>query len=153
MKMTTIALLVCAFLVGCASPRVHLDQIEDRVGPDGHCLAHRKGDPQPFTGKAFALHPNGRMKEERPYRAGRETGMYRTWYPNGQKQEEVHMVDGVANGQWHEWHANGQWEIRGTATNGCAIGRFRSWNPDGTLAENKVYEEPEKQNKMPGHIP
>ena len=79
--------------------------------------------------------------------------MYRTWYINGQKQEEVYMVDGTANGRWHEWHENGQWEIRGTAKDGCAIGRFQSWNPDGTVDEDKIYEEPKKHNKMPGHAP
>jgi len=125
MKKTITAFLICITLIGCASTRVHLDQIEDRVGPDGLFLAYRKGDTQPFTGKAFDLHPDGKMKEERTYRAGQETGPYRTWYPNGQKQEEVYHVNGSPNGRWLEWYANGQIEIKGTAKDGCAIGRFQ----------------------------
>jgi antitoxin component YwqK of YwqJK toxin-antitoxin module len=141
MKKIITAFLICITLTGCASTRVHLDQIEDRVGPNGLFLAYRKGAMQPFTGKAFDRHPDGKMKEQRTYRAGRETGPYRTWYPNGQKEEDVYKVNGVANGRWHEWHDNGQWEIRGTAKDGRAIGRFRTWDADGTVTEDRVYPE------------
>ena len=141
MKNTITVFVTCILLAGCATTKTRLDQIEDRAGRDGRFLAYRKGDTQPFTGKAFDLYPNGKMKEERTYLNGRETGMYRTWHSNGQKQEEIYQVDGVTNGRWLEWHENGQMEIKATAKDGCAVGRFQKWNPDGTIVEDQIYPE------------
>jgi hypothetical protein len=76
--------LICISSASAGS-RISADQIDSREG-----LVYEQGQPTPFTGIAYWQWPNGKVKTEREYLAGRPTGLIRTYSANGKLEKETH---------------------------------------------------------------
>ena len=56
------------------------------------------GSDTPYTGKSFALYPNGQKEAEGNYKDGKLEGTIVFWHENGQKDGEVNYKDGKWDG-------------------------------------------------------
>ena len=71
-------------------------------------LWHFDVDRKPFTGRAIELFPNDAPRGEADFHNGLKDGMERFWWPNGVLKEEGQWFAGKANGVFREWNENGE---------------------------------------------
>ncbi len=74
---------------------------------------------------------DGRLAEERTYRAGRKVGQHRGWWPNGRPQFACHFVDGNPTDTCTDWHDNGQVAMVHRYRNGEEDGLQQGWSRTG----------------------
>ena len=126
-----------------------------------------KDSETPYSGKFYALHPNGQKmgegnfkdgkqdglttswhkngqkKFERNFKAGKRDGLYVEWYPNGKKNQEVNYKDGKYDGLYTSRHENGQKQFEGNFKTGKKVGLVVGWHENG----QKSYEANFKDGK------
>lgn len=90
---------------------------------------HYLGDT-PFSGTAYTLAKDGRVKAEMDYRDGLRWGATREWYGNDQPMVSSTFYRGVLHGRASEWHANGQIAEDGEYEFGIALWE-KHWDEDG----------------------
>ena len=79
------------------------DKVEEREG-----VIYLKDSKIPFTGKAFALHENGKKKMEGNFKNGKKDGLKTSWYEDGQKRSEDNFKDGKKDGLTTVWYESGK---------------------------------------------
>ena len=109
--------------------------LESELSPDSDendGVYYHRGEP--FTGVAYSVHGNGRLRSETEFRAGLEWGLTRLWFPSGAPSQEFGMARGAFHGRKQEWYENGrqgldeQWEL------GICLRRQR-WDEGGVLVD------------------
>jgi len=122
--------------------------------------------------------PNGKLRSEINYAAGKPTGEYQLFYENGITEEhgfwannknisefkrfydngnpQQHFLftdNGKRNGLQKYYHDNGKMALEVNILNGTESGLMRRYNPDGALIEEKVFENGVvKQSKTMGAV-
>ena len=91
-------------------------------------------DGIPFTGMAYAIHPNGSAEYEAEYRDGLKCGVSREWYRGGQLAFEGTLRNGGLHGVERHWHVNGVLSSESFGEYGILVKRQR-WNEQGKLLE------------------
>ncbi|MDA7681354.1 SHD1 domain-containing protein [Verrucomicrobiales bacterium] len=71
-------------------------------------IYYLKGSETPYTGKSYALHPNGQKYFEANYKDGKKEGLSVSWDENGKKSSESNSKDGKKEGLEVFWYQNGQ---------------------------------------------
>jgi antitoxin component YwqK of YwqJK toxin-antitoxin module len=113
-----------------------------------------------FTGKLYALYPNGDSLFSRTYINGVEDGVHTIWYPDahiqqirrfkegkknghsiaywpaGKKRYEYYFRDDLYEGIQYEWYSNGKPYLKKTYKDGYEDGLQQSWKPDGSALSN-----------------
>jgi antitoxin component YwqK of YwqJK toxin-antitoxin module len=114
----------------------------------------------PFTGRVYALTPQGDSIFSRSYIEGLEDGLHKQWYPEGGLAEirlyaggkktginkgywpDGHMryiykfKDDLYEGTQYEWYSNGKLYAKKNYHLGYEFGLQQSWNPDGSVKSN-----------------
>ena len=104
-----------------------LEQDDELVLFDGH----------PFTGTAYELFPDGKLRHETTYQDGLPHGYWRDWYADGQMKFESACVKGLRHGQTTRWYTSGainfiaQYEF-GIETEYC------EWNNRGEITLRRM---------------
>lgn len=109
--------------------------------------------------------PNGKLRSQINYAAGKPSGEYQLFYENGQTEEhgfwssnkntgdfkrfydngnpQQHFIfgeNGKRNGVQKYYHENGKLAMEVNIVNGNESGLMRRYNPDGTLIEEKIFD-------------
>jgi len=117
---------------------VNAEEVEERED-----IVYLKGSDTPYTGKVFALHPNGQKAEEANIKDGKPDGLAVGWYEDGQKKGEGNWKDGKKDGLFVEWHENGQKKLEGNYKDNKGIkGSSKFWNNKGEPVDSykEVYK-------------
>ena len=89
--------------VSCGKPReVNIIDAEIREG-----IAYVKGETKAFTGIIKSYYDNGALKEDIPYKDGKENGIAKGYYPNGNLEAEISSKDNKLEGLSKTYHENG----------------------------------------------
>ena len=72
---------------------VNAEELEERES-----IWYLKDSETPYSGKVYALHPNGEKMGEGNYKDGKMDGLVVVWHENGQKSSEVNWKDGKPYG-------------------------------------------------------
>ncbi|MBK7874852.1 MAG: hypothetical protein IPJ77_03735 [Planctomycetes bacterium] len=84
-------------------------------------------------------YPNGELREEGSYSAGRRTGSWTQYAPNGQlrsrgeRRWNAQTASSEREGEWTFWHANGVVAEHGLYTAGLRAGHWEFTNEDGSV--------------------
>lgn len=105
---------------------VNLEEGEEREG-----IWYLKDSETPYSGKVYALHPNGQKMGEGNYKDGKLNGISLQWNSLGQKIREVNFKDGNADGLAVSWHKNGQKDYEANFKDGKQNGLFIAWYENG----------------------
>ena len=62
-------------------------------------------------GLATYWHPNGNLKRQKTYRAGKGNGTVTEWWENGQKKSEGVQEEARPVGLWQYWSEDGSCDI------------------------------------------
>lgn len=73
-------------------------------------------------------------------RNGEPHGAVIEYFPNGKRHKVMHYTDGVANGMVERYFENGQKEFELNHKNGKFHGIMKVHHPDGTLKEERLYD-------------
>ena len=103
-------------------------------------VAYLKGSETSYTGKAYALHPNGQKKGEGAYKDGKENGPYSAWYENGKKMYEGYWKNGKLDGLQVRWHKSGQKKSEGNFKNGKPDLLVEVWHENGQKLREARYK-------------
>ncbi len=114
-----------------------LDHHED---DDLHSL-----DGTPFTGLAYTLAKDGRLKAEMDYRNGRRCGATREWYGVGRLMVESNFFRGVLHGRAREWHPNGQLAEDGEYEFGITLWE-KHWDESGQPTKDYALTESDQNH-------
>lgn len=106
-------------------PRVKVDELEFEM-----CWMLYEGVQ--FTGIAYDLWPDGRLRSEVPYVEGYATGIQREWYPSGQLKSEGIFNNGVADGFYREWTEDGRLALESVYHEGALVSRVRHEGEQGS---------------------
>ena len=125
------------FIGSLAKPdRVSFEKIIERDG-----VTYLKSSNLPFTGKSYALHPNGQKYFEVNYKDGKKNGLFVSWDENGKKSSERNLKDGKKEGLEVFWHENGQKSIEGNYKDGKEDGLMVEWYKNGQKSIEYNYED------------
>jgi hypothetical protein len=77
------------------------------------------------------------------FRGNKKNGVYETWYNEDYHSLESreHYKGGKANGTVEGWHKDGSKKYKGTFKDDRSIGKFTSWNTDGSIFNEKEYND------------
>lgn len=82
-------------------------------------------------------HPNGKIAQNRFYKAGVKIGKHEGWWEDGTKKFEYQFnKNGAYDGSRKEWYQNGQLVLDFNYTNGKELGRQRMWTSNGKIRAN-----------------
>ena len=73
------------------SDSVNAEELEERES-----IWYLKDSETPYSGKVYALHPNGQKMGEGNYKDGKMDGLHVKWNENGKLAVEIKFVDGNA---------------------------------------------------------
>ena len=89
--------------VSCGKPReVNITDAEIREG-----IAYVKGETKAFTGIIKSYYENGALKQDIPYKDGKENGIGKRYYPNGYLEREENYKDDKKEGLSKLYYENG----------------------------------------------
>jgi antitoxin component YwqK of YwqJK toxin-antitoxin module len=86
----------------------------------------------PYTGVAYELDDNGRLRSELTFFCGLPDGRWCDYYENGNLSGEDFYRLGLSHGQNKEWHPNGVLKKENCFEYGICT-RERKWDADGNL--------------------
>ena len=81
---------------------VNFTDMEIREG-----IAYVKGETKAFTGIIKSYYDNGALKEDTPYKDGKENGIGKVYYHNGNLLMEGNYKDDKLEGLFKEYYENG----------------------------------------------
>jgi len=140
-RRVALAALVCLGVAGLAVARARYHRAQ-RVSAADPAVIHSGSyvmfRGQPFTGTLVALTADGRVTEERSYRAGLAHGLHRGWWDGSLPRFEYRYERGVLEGEALEWDTRGRIYRSATYHGGHEEGAQKMWNADGTLRANYV---------------
>ena len=93
-------------------------------------------DGEPFSGIAYSLYLNGRLRSEHPFRNGFEEGLCRDWHENGQLAAKWSAARGQAT-RLLEWFESGIVKCAGRYEYGVELA-YKEWNDQGDLIVERV---------------
>lgn len=94
---------------------------------------------QPYTGKVFAKHSNGKIGLVGEFSKGIKNGTWTYWYSTGEKKRESSYVEGKKEGTTYYWHQNGQMAKEITYRNDKNIDQ-KLWDANGNRLKNPTFE-------------
>jgi hypothetical protein len=97
-------------------------------------------DDKLFTGVAFTLNKDGKLKSEVTYREGLPWGPTKEWYRTGQPMVDSTLVMGRLHGRAREWHANGQLAEDGEYEYGLTLWE-KTWDENGRIVDDYQMKE------------
>ncbi len=93
------------------------------------------------TGEYQLFYENGKTEEHGFWASNKNTGDFKRYYDNGNPQQHFLFADnGKRNGLQKYYHENGKMALEVNIINGSESGVMRRYNPDGALIEEKVFE-------------
>ena len=115
MKNILSILLISVLFIGCSENRVLIDDLtlkkiydEDDIYNTYARVAYYEG--KLFTGLAFDICRNGKIKEEINYFKGRKDGMHTKWFCGSDRLEfEKEFKNGLRHGLWKVYSPAGDW--------------------------------------------
>ena len=81
---------------------VNAEELEERES-----IWYLKDSETPYSGKVYALHPNGQKDYEINYKDGKRDGPSVIWHKNGQKKGEANFKDGILISEKF-WNSKGE---------------------------------------------
>ncbi|MCB1005945.1 MAG: toxin-antitoxin system YwqK family antitoxin [Acidimicrobiales bacterium] len=87
------------------------------------------------------LYPNGALKSEGTWVAGRREGEHRSWHPNGELHSREQWTDNLREGSSVYFSEEGVRIAEGGYSDGFKAGPWRTWFKDGSLASEGAYSE------------
>ena len=128
--------------VSCGKPReVNIIDAEIREG-----IAYVKGETKAFTGIIKSYYDNGALKEDIPYKDGKENGIGKGYYPNGNLESEINYKDGKKEGLSKLYYENGNLLMEANYKDDKSEGLFKSYYENGNLLSEDNY----KDDKLEG---
>ena len=116
---------------------VNAEELEERES-----IWYLKDSETPYSGKVYALHPNGQKDYEINYKDGKPDGLQLAWHENGQKAVEGNFKDGKLDGPSVMWHKNGQKKGEANFKDGILISE-KFWNSKGESVDSREEAEAE----------
>ena len=126
-------------LGGCGEKIVNVEELEERES-----IWYLKDSETPYSGKVYALHPNGQKKKEGNFKEGKTDGLLVRWHKNGQKETEGNYKDGKADGLFVEWYENGQKLMKGNFKDGKFEGLQMAWHENEQKKWEAIFKDGEK---------
>ena len=124
-----LAISLPLLLGGCGEKHEGVSEEELEVSEGIICF---KGSDTAYTGKSYAVYPNGQKKDEGNIKYGKLDGLQLKWYKNGQKEFEGSYKDGKQEGLATFWHENGQKSFESNWKDGEPVeGSEKFWNSKG----------------------
>ena len=123
-----LAISLPLLLGGCGEKHEGVSEEELEVSEGIICF---KGSDTAYTGKSYAVYPNGQKKDEGNIKYGKLDGLSLGWYENGQKELEINYKDGKYDGLAASWHENGQKEKEINYKDGKQEGLATFWHENG----------------------
>lgn len=71
--------------------------------------------------------------------SGRKHGLYQEWFPNGTLKVDAMYRAGKADGTFVAYHDSGKRKEQGQHEGGLRVGRWQEWHPDGSLRRDAEY--------------
>lgn len=87
-------------------------------------------------GRSMLYYPNGSLREERYFSAGKKTGTAHSYWPAGQLKFTYHYYNDLYEGVQEEWFQNGKCYSRKNFLNGYENGMQQCWDSTGLLLAN-----------------
>ena len=109
--------------------RVDYDELD--ISPD---YTQYMYEGKPFTGIAFELWPNGRLRDEVNFVGGMKDGISRSWSESGVLLDEGKHFENWGHGIFREWYENGQLKREMEIELGILLHQ-RDWSETGELME------------------
>ena len=123
------AIIFILLFASCGKPReVNITDTEIREG-----IAYVKGETKAFTGIIKSYYDNGALKEDIPYKDGKENGIGKVYYPNGNLKGEVNHKDGKEEGLSKLYYENGNLESEINFKAGKGEGLSKTYYENGNL--------------------
>ena len=118
-------------------------------------------DGKMADGESIGWYPDGKVKQIRRWKNGKQDGIRYEWYDDGEprplesledkfnfiesqtigtKWHKKSYTDGKPDGDWKIWHDNGEKYISGAYKDGKKIGTWNFWHPNGIKAEVESYK-------------
>lgn len=94
-----------------------------------------------FTGKLFALYPNGDTMLIESYRDGKEHGWWKQFYSSHQLKERRYFEDGKKQGSYLAYWENGAPKLEYNFDNGEYNGACSEWLSNGMLTKQMHYKD------------
>ena len=139
-KVLFILIFVLLF-ASCGKPReVKYEDIEKREG-----IIYVKGETKAFTGIIKSYYDNGALKEDIPYKDGKENGIVKGYYPNGNLESEILSKDGKLEGLSKSYYENGNLKIEGNFKDDKLEGLSKVYYENGDfigeyyIKDSKIY--------------
>ena len=126
--------------VSCGKPReVNIIDAEIREG-----IAYVKGETKAFTGIIKSYYDNGALKEDIPYKDGKEEGLLKRYYENGNLLSEINLKDGKKEGLSKLYYENGNLLMEANYKDDKSEGLFKSYYENGNLLSEGNYKDGKK---------
>ena len=126
--MKKIILFAVALIISCSSPEPI----------DADSMLYKKDDKsfliendELYSGPAFKLHDNGKLRLELNYKDGKVDGSYKSYYENGELKIESFLMDGKKDGIHKTYYENGQLEQESPYKNDKRDGFARAYHENG----------------------
>ncbi|MBL8783525.1 MAG: toxin-antitoxin system YwqK family antitoxin [Deltaproteobacteria bacterium] len=81
-----------------------------------------------LDGRSIRFHPNGQIKEDGTFVAGKRQGPFRGYWDTGALRFEENLVDDKRQGPWHVYLASGQPEIESAYKDDQLQGAYTEWH-------------------------
>ena len=139
MKKIKVLFMVIFILLfaSCGKPReVNITDTEIREG-----IAYVKGETKAFTGIIKSYYDNGALKEDIPYKDGKENGIGKGYYPNGNLESELNFKDGKGEGLLKRYYENGNLLSEINYKDGKKEGLSKLYYENGYLIAEYYYKD------------
>jgi antitoxin component YwqK of YwqJK toxin-antitoxin module len=93
-----------------------------------------------IEGAMLEYYPDGKVKMERNFKEGIQTGQTIAYYPDGKLKERQHYLNGVLEGGDTLFYPNGKSQFIVQFKNGKKDGPLQKWTEDGNLFFEAVYQ-------------
>lgn len=133
LTMITAALVLASF--GC-DRRISANRLVER-----NARVYAGSESQPYSGTAYELHRNGKLKAETPYRDGRVQGTLHRWFENGVPSQTCDYSDNLRSGRCRTFHPDGSLSTDTTFRKGLPDGSDKEWFQNGRLKVDGTYRD------------
>jgi len=133
---------------GAFSQQVSLDKLTNTNG-----LAYLAGATTPYTGRSYALFPNGDTSTVIHYKDGKPEGEVKTWYRKGAKQVEGYLAGGKKTGTWYLWYESGQLKKQSAYSDDLQDGEETLWFANGKMESKGSYQNAKLNGRYEWYYP
>ncbi|KAA6229957.1 toxin-antitoxin system YwqK family antitoxin [Campylobacter sp. LR264d] len=143
-KNLLLASALALFLVGCGSDIPGQPSGTVRVVESTYQGSSSLGSIIPYNedyqiyGIKREFYPNGSLKSELSYKAGRPDGISREFYENGHVHEESRYKNGLETGKFVTFYPDDSIQIEGEKLNGNFVGSFKEYYEINSLKTKQI---------------